>query len=365
MNNGDPSQSKRRVTAAEIARRCGISRATVSAVLNGKRSVRESTRKKVLECIRDENYGAGIMARTLVRELSRMVTVLAPNIGSPFQMMFFRGLNEILCSEGFHVLFHSVFPEDQEDPETLASLHAYRPAGYIVLKGAEGLNGTNARKIIHDGIPMVTETGLIGVETNRVAFDNRGAMKLAADYVIQQGHVRLGYIAGPSFALRTKLRKTGIAESLIEHDIPLSNTVMVDAGDTAIAGYRAALDMLRDPKTRPTALLCFNDMVAMGAYRAAHELGLAIPRDLSVVGFEGIDFVELLAPPLTTVDILPEAMGRKAAELLVKVIRNEVGRALVVEYFEPTLVVRGSVRRLETESNAVLAAQTTVPAKGA
>jgi len=139
----------------------------------------------------------------------------------------------------------------------------------------------------------------------------------------------------------------GFVESLIEHDIPMSEAAIVDAGETAAAGYRAALDMLRDPRQRPTALLCFNDMVAMGVYRAAHELDLDIPGDLSVVGFDGIDFAELLGPPLTSVDILPETLGRKAAELLVKVIRNEVGRAPVTEWIEPKLIERGSVSTLE------------------
>lgn len=347
MSDERSNKSKRAITTSEIARLSGVSRSSVSAVLNGKRNVRESTRRKVLECIREQNCESGMIARSLVGELSRTVTVLAANIGSPYHAMFFRGISNVLGKEGYHILFHNVRPEDQEDPETLANLSAYRPAGYIVLKGAEGPNGKHARRILDDGIPLVSEAGLLGVETHRVAFDNRAAMRLAADYVIEQGHVRLGHIGGPAYTLRTKLRKTGIAESLIEHDIPLSTAVMVDAGETAAAGYEAALDMLRDPKTRPTALLCFNDMVALGAYRAAHELGLAIPRDLSVVGFEGIDFVELMAPPLTTVDVFPETLGRKSAELLLKAIQNKVGRECVAEHIEPKLVIRESVCRLE------------------
>ncbi len=347
MSDEGSSNGKRAITASEIARLSGVSRSSVSAVLSGRRNVRESTRRKVLECIREQNYESGMIARSLVGELSRTVTVLAANIGSPFHAMFFRGISEALGKEGYHLLFHNVRTEDQEDPETLAGISAYRPAGYIILKGAEGLDGIYARRILDDGVPLVSEAGLIGVETHRVAFDNREAMKLAADYVIEQGHVRLGYIAGPTFTLRTKLRKTAIAESLIEHDIPLSNAVMVDAGETAAAGYEAALDMLRDPESRPTALLCFNDMVAIGVYRAAHELGLAIPHDLSVVGFEGIDFVELMAPPLTTVDIFPEKLGKRSAELLLRLIQNRVGRELVAEHVESKLVVRDSVCRLD------------------
>ena len=137
----DSPKPRRSITTSEIARLSGVSRSTVSAVLNGKRNVRQSTRRKVLECIRQQNYESGMIARTLVGELSRMVAVLAPNLGTPYHMMTFRGINDVMVARGYHILFHNVRPEDQEDPETLASLHAYRPAGYIILRGAEGVHG--------------------------------------------------------------------------------------------------------------------------------------------------------------------------------------------------------------------------------
>ena len=339
-------RAKRNVTTSDIARLSGVSRSTVSAVLNGKRSVRESTRRKVLECIRQQNYESGMIARALVGELSRMVAVLASNLGSPYQMMYFRGLNEVLGNQGYHLLFHNVRPEDQEDPGTLESLHAYRPAGYIILKGAEGPHSEHARKIVEEGIPLVSEAPLEGVETHVVSFDNRAAMRLATDYAISQGHRRLGHIAGPTFSYGAKERKIGFVESLIQHDVPVSDAVIVDAGETAVVGYHAALDMLKNPTARPTAVLCFNDMVAMGVYRAAHELSLDIPGDVSVVGFDGIDFAELFGPPLTSVDIFPAELGRQAAELLVRVIRNETGRGPVMQWIEPKLIERGSVRRI-------------------
>ena len=337
-------KSKRNITTSEIARLSGVSRSTVSAVLNGKRNVRESTRRKVLDCIRQQNYESGMIARTLVGELSRMVAVLAPNLGSPYHMMTFRGINEVLVSQGYHLLFHNVRPEDQEDPETLASLKAYRPAGYIILRGAEGPHGEHAREIVKEGLPMVTMGTLEGIETHAVTFDNRAGSRLATDYVIGQGHRSLAYLAGPSFSIGAKQRQVGFVESLIHHDIHVSHTIIAEAGETPADGYRAALEILREPDKRPTALVCFNDMVAMGVYRAAHELGLSIPEDISVVGFDGVDFAALLGPPLTSVDIFPGESGEKAADLLVRVIKNETGRSPVVQVIEPKLIERASVR---------------------
>jgi DNA-binding LacI/PurR family transcriptional regulator len=338
------SQSGRSVTTGEIARLCGVSRTTVSAVLNGKRSVREKTRSKVLDCIRLQNYDSGMIAKTLVGELSQMVAVLSPELGNPFHMMVFQGINEVLAKEGYHILLHSVRKEDQPDPQTMESLHAYAPAGYIIINGAQGPNGIHARVIAEEGVPMVTHGRLDGLETHSVSFDNRLAMKRAADYVIGKGHSSLAHLAGPTYSVGAKERKLGFIESLIEHDIPVHNAIIVDAGETIAPGYLAALEMLKDPLKRPTAVLCFNDLIAMGVYRAAHELSIDIPGDLSVTGFDGIDFAGLLGPPLTTVDLFPTEVGRLAARLLLKVIRNQVGRGYVTELIETQLVERASVR---------------------
>jgi LacI family transcriptional regulator len=287
-----------------------------------------------------------MIAKALVGELSHMVAVLASNVGSPFHMMMFRGINNVLETAGYHILFHNVRSEDQADPETLASLHAYRPAGYIILKGAEGPGGEHAREIVSAGIPLVSHGGIEGLETHSVNFDSRAGMKLATDHVIEYGHRRLGHLAGPTFSQGAKDRKLGFVESLIAHDIPVSDAVIVNAGETAAAGYQSALSILGDPGSRPTALVCFNDMVAMGAYRAAHELSIDIPGDLSVVGFDGIDIAELLGPPLTSIGIFPELLGEMTAELLLKAIQNQTGRSVVTQWIEPKLIERGSVRRI-------------------
>ena len=347
MEDNTPKRGRRAITTSEIARLCGVSRTTVSAVLKGKTTVRENIRRRVLECIREQGYESGMIARTLVSELSQMVSILAADMGtSPYQTMVFRGIIEVLEPEGYHLLFHNVRHEGQSDERTLASLHAYHPAGYIILKGAEGEGGggEHAQRIVEDGVPLVAVAKLEGVETHSITFDDRTAMRRATDYVIEKGHRRLGHIACHAFG--SKNRQIGFVESAINHEIPFSEIAIIDAGETPTAGYQAGLQMLSDAKSRPTAVMCFNDMVAMGVYRAAHELSLDIPGDLSVVGFDGIDFTELFGPPLTSVNIFPTELGRKAAQLLLRVMRNQVGRGIVEEPVEPQLIERASVRQL-------------------
>lgn len=346
MYEKSKGRTRRSVTTSEIARLCGVSRTTVSAVLNGKRNVRESTRSKILECIRAENYDSGMISRSLVGELSHMVAVLATDLTNPFNMAVFRGVDQVLGEQGYHILFHKVRHEDGGDPEMLASLQSCRPAGYMILKGAEGRDGEYVRKILAEGVPLVALGAVKGNDCHSVRYEKRAAIGLATDYVIECGHRRLGHLAGPAGTAGAKERQLGFVESLITHDLHVSDSVIVDAGETATEGYEAALELLKDPAKRPTAVVCFNDMVALGVYRAAHELSIDIPGELGVTGFDGLDFTELLGPPLTTMDIHANQLGKEMAGLLLKVIRGEVGEEKVTEWVEPALVVRGSVRRL-------------------
>lgn len=346
MKEDSEGKPRRTITTSEIAQLCNVSRTTVSAVLNGKRNVRESTRSKILECIREHNYDSGMISKSLLGELSHMVAVLATDLANPFNMTVFRGIEAVLGTQGYHILFHKVHQEREADPELMESLHSYRPAGYMILRGAEGFEGEHARRIAAEGVPLVSLGQVQGTTCHSVRYEKRTAIGIATDYVIRCGHRRLGHVAGPAGSYGARERQLGFVESLINHDVRVSDSVIVDAGENATEGYEAALKILRDPATRPTALVCFNDMVAMGVYRAANELSIDIPGELSVTGFDGLEFTALLGPPLTTVDIHPHELGVRMAELLLRVLRNQVGEETVTEWVQPTLVERESVRRL-------------------
>jgi LacI family transcriptional regulator len=334
------------ITTSEIARLCGVSRPTVSAVLNGKPGVSEKTRQKVLACIREHNYEPGLIAKSLVSELSRMVAVLLTQFENPFYTEVVEGIGAVLESHGYHILYHHVRTQDEKDPHTLAAIDAYRPAGYIIVRGAHGRSAENVRKVAESGSPLVILQQVEDVETHTVYVDMRRAAKQAANYVFEKGHRRVTYLAGPAQSAHGKERVLGFMESLVEHELAFDSAMTIQTGGTTPGGYRAALTVLANPETRPTALLCHNDVVAMGVYQAAYELGLHIPDDVSVVGFDGIDFGEVLAPPLTTVSIFPRALGKAAAEMLLQVIRGEHRRGCLTQEMEAALIERGSVRDL-------------------
>ncbi len=341
-----PSIKKRRraVTLDDIARLAGLSRSSVSAVINGKK-VRESTRRRVLECIRQTDYQAGVISRALLTELSEMVIVLVSGKNSVYSNMVATGINQVL-KKGYYVLYHNVGLENEEDVESIKVLQEYRPAGYLLLRGAEGLNAQLAKIIARENIPFVI-IGMLGtVDAFAVGVDESRAMESLTDFVLQKGHQRLAYLSGPPFSPASQARKMGFLASLVKNGLPMENVVFGQTQSDANSGYHAARALLTATRPRPTAILCFNDMTALGVYKAAAELNLQIPEDISVAGFDGLDLGEYVLPPLTTVSIRPERLGRQSAELLLSILRTGSPRGFTAQLVEPEIVARASVAPL-------------------
>jgi DNA-binding LacI/PurR family transcriptional regulator len=150
-------------------------------------------------------------------------------------------------------------------------------------------------------------------------------------------------LAGLSTSTSSKARVLGFVESLLDHDIPFNDAMITWTDAHCATGYEKALELLRTMQPRPTALLCFNDVVAVGAYRAAYELGLHIPNDISVVGFDDIAMAALLGPPLTTVRASGYQVGQAAAQVLLNAVTGEDKGQLSHVRIQGELVERGSV----------------------
>lgn len=331
------------LTILEISQQTGISRWTVSAVINGKRKVRESTRAKVLDCIRQERYRGEATSPAIEHEFSHMVAILIPELDYPFHEQVLRGVHDTFVTNQYNILLWRVGQHEQERRHVLERIARYRPAGYIVVDGAEGSAGECLRAIQEKGIRSVFigETALDGQSS--VSVNERRAMKGATDRVIELGHHRLAYLAGPEHSIAGKERKLGFFESVVYHHLEPDTLIEKNAGETAEAGYHAALSLLKDARC-PTAILCHNDLVALGVYRAAHETGRRIPHDLSVVGFDGLDFCSMLAPPLTTVDVSPRQQGTCAAQLLLSLMHAETPPETKRECLPVTFVEGSSLK---------------------
>jgi DNA-binding LacI/PurR family transcriptional regulator len=330
----------------DIADLAGVSRATVSAVLNGKPSVSLRTRNRVFEALRRAEAPPRVVARSVLTHLSQMVGMIIRDIANPFNVEVTLGVSEVLTEAGFELLLG----QDkalEEHVETLQVFEQSRLRGYILSPFEKGRTLEYVRQLIESGTPVV----IFGnpcpeLHTHSVTADLYLGSRLAAEHVLGRGHDRIAYLAGPSHWTVERVR--GYVDVMIEHGN--SYQLVLSVGDTSEAGYRKAIELLTAKEMRPTAVLCFNDRVAVGVYRAAHELGLRIPDDLSVVGFDNTEISGVMGPPLTTVSVFTVEMGRMTARLLLQALAGQTSGEPVHQVIRPQIVERDSVRAIERET---------------
>lgn len=335
------------VTAKDIARFSGVSRTTVFAVLKGKPGVSERTREQVLAAIREHGYETGLVQKSLISEISKMVGVVIGNINNPFYTEVVSGIDSVLRPRGYHhMLHHGTDEHPEEGIEEFESLGAYELRGYIISAGESEQYEEHIRWVVKSKRPLVTIMEAPGLETHTVRFDNRKGNRDATNYLIGKGHRRIACLTGPARSATAKERILGFVESLVDHEMEFYESMIVRAGDTPEDGYRAALKVLSESEKRPTALLCCNDMVAIGCYRAAYQLGLHIPNDVSIMGFDGVDMGEVMGPPLTTLSVFPREIGRRAAEMFLEAAGGNHRQGYLDTVIEHRLIERQSVRAL-------------------
>ncbi len=336
------------VTARDIAELSGVSRTTVFAVVKGKPGVSEKTRERVWAAIREHGYETGLVQKSLVSEVSKMIGVVIGNINNPFYTEVVSGIHAVLRQNGYHhMLHHGTEDRPEEGVQEFEALGQYELRGYIISAGEAEQYEKHIRHLVESKRPVVTIMEAPGIQTHTVRFDNRQGSRDATDYLISKGHRRITCLTGPVRSATAKERIMGFIESLVSHEVEFHDFMTVRAGDTSEDGYKAAMEVLSDPKARPTALLCCNDLVAIGCYKAAHQLGMHIPNDISIVGFDGIDMGEVMGPPLTTLSVFPREIGRAAAEMLLHILNNGNGRQGYLEkLIEHKLIERESVRAL-------------------
>jgi len=314
-------------------------------VLNNRPGVSEKTRSKVLSVLREHQDLRGVIQRSLIGELSQLVGLIVGDINNPFFIEVISGLTVVLRENGYRqILIHGTEQNTTEVLGDIGMLVDYNPLGYVVLAGGRDEHLHLFDNLAKTQRPMVAVGQVKNAHVHTLQFANREGSAEITSYLIARGHRHIVCLSGYPQSEVAKERVLGFLESLVRNEIPVKDFMTVSAGSTALDGYLAALEVLRDTQERPTAMVCFSDRVAIGAYRAAHELRLRIPDDISIVGFDGVEIGDLLGPPLTTMSVFPYEAGKTMGEMLLKAIRGENGRGPMKTLIRPTLIERGSVR---------------------
>ena len=330
-------------TIRDVAERAGVSKSLVSLVLRGSEQVRPEKRQAVLAAVAELGYRPNAAARSLSERRTRSVGVLLNDLRNPWFVELLDGLGSRLHENGLHMMLADGRLNRHLDEDLTRIFTELRVDGLVVvgtLPGSEDLLATATH------IPTVIAGAIEPVLPNvdNVAGDDSYGAILATEHLISLGHRRIAHIAGPGVA--GALRRTSFEMIMQNHG--LTDIATVEQGDhTEEGGYRAMVRLLAAPE-RPTAVFAFNDIACVGALSAAEELGLQVPRDLSLVGYDNTYLARLRHLWLTTVDNGSHDIGRRAAQLLVHRMRDPRRMAEMV-VSEPRLEVRGSTGPPSTE----------------
>ncbi len=333
------------MTSQDVAELAGVSRTTVSFVLNDVpgAKISEDTRQRVLEAARQLNYYPASAARSLARGRTNVIGLVvcqSPNsiFADAFLPEVIRGLGEVAQERSFRILLQSV--EDVTHPEAYIALVREKYIDGLIVSGPRS-DDAQLPQLVREGFPIVLLGQLNEVDFSFVDVDNAGAARMATEHLIVLGHRRIGLITNaPLLYTASRDRLQGYRLALEAHDLPYDDNLVRYGNFREESGYEAMSQLLALPK-RPTATFVASDLVAFGAMEIIKEQGLAIPEDVAIVGFDDVRLARYVDPPLTTVHLPAYEQGRCAGDMLIRLINGEKVEQREV-FLQTELVVRQS-----------------------
>jgi LacI family transcriptional regulator len=310
---------KKQPTQADVARRAGVSQATVSYVLNNNTviAVPDETRRRIQDAIRDLGYIPDRAARSLRTRKTYTLAGVIPDITNPFYPAFERGIQDLADQHGYDLIMYNTDGSAEKELKSLRSVQQGRVDGLIAV--LFHLNARDLMPLLDMNIAVVRLEATFKpagpAPIDNLCVDNIAAARRAVEYLIDKGHQRIGMLTGERGPGANRL--LGYQQALAARRIPLEDE-LIRSSDFNVAGGYVGMRELLGLAQRPAAVFAANDLMAMGAMQAIRAAGLRIPQDVAVVGFDNIPAAELVTPALTTVNQFQEQLGRRAAQLLLE-----------------------------------------------
>lgn len=326
-------------TIRDIAKAAGVSVATVSKVLNDYTTVSRATRERVLALVAEMQFRPNEAARSLVGRRSMTIGILlTAGLSNPFFVHLLGGIDEALKERGYDLIY---LAQLSAHPEYNFVQHCRSRNVEGVLAFGFQLGELDADKLVASGIPtLFIDLNLEGKRAGYISSDNKEAIEGTVRYLYELGHRRIAYFAGLPGSYVGERRLAGYHAAMTAAGLSVRPDDIVAGDFTQEAGYRG-MHRLLALSERPTAIVCSSDKCAIGALQAAREAGVAVPDELSIVGFDDIDEARVVHPPLTTVRQDMPLLGRRAIELLDRLITEPDSPAPAV--IVPTeLIVRAT-----------------------
>jgi LacI family transcriptional regulator len=327
-------------TILDVALKANVSIATVSRVTNNSaHKVNSSTRERVMKAIRELDYRPNALAKGLLMKRTMTVGIIIPDISNPYYAEIVRGIQDMADRYGYAIILLNT---DRNQDRIIKHIYFLREksADGIIFSGGV-IDGEKILVSLKEFKDRVVVIGRHEADFSSVVIDNVGGAMKAVQHLIGLDHKRIGFIGGPDRSVSAKERLSGFKNALIQNGLAMDKDLIRKGDLTPKSGYLLARDLLETK--RPTALFTANDQMAFGAIRAARELGMKVPEQLSVAGFDNIPFSSFFDPALTTMDVPMYQIGAAAIEMLVNLMTGQSSEKL--RSFDTRLVVRDSTRK--------------------
>jgi DNA-binding LacI/PurR family transcriptional regulator len=309
-----------RPTIAQIAQIAGVSVPTVSKVLNERADVALPTRERVERVIEEYGFVRNRAARALRKGKTGLVDLILPRLDDEYYLPILEGVAQVLRETGVRLVLTSTHYRAEEEVEWIDTVTDHSTDGIlVVLPSEEAID-----HLVRSGLPFVLIHNQGGLRSGipSVTITSWEGGFVATTYLISLGHRRIAYIGKTAQARDAIERIAGYRAALDEANLPLDPQLQCAGNFTEADGYTAARALLDLPEP-PTAIFAGNDRQAAGVYRALHELGMTVPGDMSVIGFDDLPYTEIMNPALTTVHAPRLELGRTAATILLRLINGE------------------------------------------
>lgn len=330
-------------TLDDVARDAGVSTATVSRCLNDPDKVSERTRRRVLDAVERLGYTPNFGARVMASRRSNTIGAIIPTMENAIFARGIQAFQETLYELGYNLLVSSSAYRPEIEAEQVRSL---------VARGADGLLliGYERNQAIYDYLARQSVPTLLawayaeGSALPSIGFDNKASMQALAQEVLGMGHKEIAVISGIVEGNdRAAGRLGGIMAAIAAAGLETDQVPVIETPYEVEAGAAAFEQIMAAPKP-PTVVMCGNDVLAVGAIQKAHELGLKVPDDVSITGFDDIELARIVTPQLTTVHVPHRMMGRQAAQELIRMVEGKSEGAS--KQLDVRLELRGSLRAL-------------------
>lgn len=326
-------------TIRDVARQAGVSVATVSRVLNDSGPVSRSARERVEEAAAALQYTPHGAARSLSTRRTTNLGVILPDLYGEFFSQVIRGMDTATRQAGYHLLLSGSHADEAEVSAALRAMRA-RVDGLILM--SPEIPSEEICRVVPPGSPAVLVNSAVADDRfDTLNVDNRGGARAMVRHLAELGHGRIALIGGNESNHDARERRAGYREALREAGVEWREEWEVPSDFTKSGGYAAA-QRLAALEYRPTAVFAANDSMAVGAMSAFQELGLRVPEDVAIGGFDDVPIARYVTPPLTSVRVDLAGLGARAVALLLAALKRDGSEASQHELAETTLVIRRS-----------------------